>query len=238
MATDKPRFTITVDPETLDRINAYKEAEKLSTQSKAILALVRLGLARLEDGDVLSSVTGDAARAAEDYGRLDRYGRAAVRAVLDAERQRLEEQEALAALDPDRDRKVINLYVEPSAAGIAAPVAGTDYEPYELREDDPVGAAYAVRIQGDSMEPWFPDGSVAFVNHDALRDGDIGIFCVDGGTVCKQYHYDPVLGMTYLFSLNRKREDADVILTRSSGQTLVCQGRVMTTRRFRLPGDE
>ena len=238
MATDKPRFTISVDGETLEKVNAYKEAAGLATQSKAILSLVKLGLARLEDGDTLSSARGEAARAAQDFGKLDRFGREAVRGLLDAELLRLEEQEALLALEPEREPPVINLYVEPSAAGIAAPVAGTDYEPYQLRPGDPMGAAYAVRIQGDSMEPWFPDGSIAFVNHDALRDGDVGIFCVDGGTVCKQYHYDPVLGMTYLFSLNRKRDDADVVLTRSSGQTLVCQGRVMTRQHFRLPGDE
>ena len=214
MATDKPRFTITVDPETLERVNDYKEAEGLATQSKAILRLVKLGLARLADGDRLSNVQGEAARAAQDYDRLDRYGRAAVRGVLDAELERMAAMEELLNEDPDREPKVINLYVEPSAAGIAAPVAGTDYEPYQLRPDDPPGAAYAVRIQGNSMEPYFPNGSVVFVNHDALRDGDVGIFCVDGGTVCKQYHYDPVLGMTYLFSLNRRRDDADVVLTR------------------------
>lgn len=225
MATAKPRYTITVDDEMLAGINAYREAGGHATQSKAITALIQLGLESLSSGSLTA-----------EYERLDSHGRAAVRGLLDEELRRMEELEALASLDPDREPKVINLYVEPSAAGIAAPVAGTDYEPYRLRPQDPQGAAYAVRIQGDSMEPYFPDGSVAFVNHDALRDGDIGIFCVDGGTVCKQYHYDPVLGITYLFSLNRERADADVVLTRSSGRTLVCQGRVITRQHFRLPG--
>ena len=117
---------------------------------------------------------------------------------------------------------------------IAAPVEGKDFEPYELGPDDPQGAAYAIRVQGDSMEPDFPDGSTVFVNHDAIVNGDIGVFCVDGGTVIKQYYRDP-FGMTYLFSLNRKRADADVPIYPSSSQTLVCQGRVITRHRYPIP---
>ena len=84
----------------------------------------------------------------------------------------------------------------------------------------------AVRIQGDSMEPYIHDGSVVYVNHDPLRAGDVGIFCVDGDMLCKQYYRDP-LGVVYLFSLNRHRADADVILPPSSGRSLTCFGRVM-----------
>ena len=115
-------------------------------------------------------------------------------------------------------------------------MTGQGCQPYELGPEDPPGASYAIRVQGDSMEPYFPDGSIAFVNHDQMRDGDIGIFCVDGATVIKQWHYDPVLGITYLFSLNRKRADADLILTAGSGRSLVWQGRVLTKRRFPVPG--
>lgn len=79
---------------------------------------------------------------------------------------------------------------------------------------------------GDSMEPFLRDGGVAYVNHDPLRSGDAGIFCVDGEMFCKQYYRDP-LGMVYLFSLNRKRADADILLPPESGRSLVCLGRVM-----------
>ena len=53
---------------------------------------------------------------------------------------------------------------------------------------------------------------MVYVNHDPLQSGDVGIFCVDGDMLCKQYYRDP-LGMVYLFSLNRARADADVVLT-------------------------
>ena len=82
------------------------------------------------------------------------------------------------------------------------------------------------------MSPWIPDGSVVYVNRDPLADGDVGIFCVDGAMVCKQYHKRG--GTVYLFSLNRSRADADVVLPESSGRSLVCLGRVML-RGFPLP---
>lgn len=182
------------------------------------------------------SVSDEAMRMARDYDKLDSWGRQAVRDLTDTELARMEDEARFmnsAAMEDEP--KVINLYAEPAAAGIAVPTMGVDFEPYTLKPDDPQGAAFAVRLQGDSMEPYFPDGSIVFVNHDAMVNGDIGIFCVDSGTVCKQYYRDP-LGMVYLFSLNRKRSDADVILGPSSNRTLICQGRVITKRRFPIPG--
>ena len=76
------------------------------------------------------------------------------------------------------------------------------------------------------MAPWIRDGSLAYVNRDPLKDGDVGIFCVDGDILCKQYHKDPA-GVVYLFSLNRARADADVVLTAGSGRSLACFGRVI-----------
>ena len=159
-----------------------------------------------------------------------------MRVVMDEELNRMEELANLAEMEPENDPKIINIFVNPSAAGPALGETWQDCEPYELKKDDPQGAEYAVRVQGDSMEPYFPDGSIAFVNHDQMRDGDIGIFCVDGATVIKQWHYDRMLGITYLFSLNRKRADADVVITRNSGRQCVWQGRVITQKRFDLPG--
>lgn len=131
---------------------------------------------------------------------------------------------------------MIPLFWSAPAAGIASPIFGEDYDHYELKPDDPQGAMFAVKVSGDSMAPHFPDGSITFCNKDPLADGDIGVFSIDGGGVIKQYYYDPMLKMTYLFSLNRKRSDADVLITSTSGQTLTCLGRVITRRRFPIPG--
>ncbi|MBQ8852637.1 MAG: S24 family peptidase, partial [Oscillibacter sp.] len=92
----------------------------------------------------------------------------------------------------------------------------------------------AVRIQGDSMTPFISDGEVVYVNHDPLGPGDVGIFWLDGDMLCKQYYKDPG-GVVYLFSLNRARADADVVLTPSSGRRLACFGRVMM-HALPLPG--
>ncbi len=182
------------------------------------------------------SIPNEAKKIAEDYLTLDYWGKRVVRSVIDEEKARCEDEARFLkeTAPPEEEPEVINLFLEPSAAGIPAPVAGRDFEPYEVQPEDPKGAAYAVRIQGDSMEPYFPDGSIVFVNHDILRDGEVGIFCVDGGTVCKQYHKDG--GIVYLFSLNRDRADADVVFFPDGNRTLVCQGRVMTRQRFPVPG--
>lgn len=179
----------------------------------------------------------EAMRLAKDYDGLDLWGKRAVRELTDTEMERMEaEKQFLVDSEMEPEPKIINLFDNPSAAGPALGETGQGCQPYELRPEDPQGASYAIRVQGNSMEPDFKDGSIAFVNHDEMRDGDIGIFCVDGATVIKQWHYDPVLGITYLFSLNRERADADVVLTRNSGASCVWQGRVMTRRRYDLPG--
>lgn len=49
MATDKPRFTITLDEDTLEQVIDYKDQNKLSTQSKAIQKLIKMGIERTNE---------------------------------------------------------------------------------------------------------------------------------------------------------------------------------------------
>ena len=44
MATDKPRFSITLDYDTMDEVMEYKKTNHFSTQSKAIQRLIEIGL--------------------------------------------------------------------------------------------------------------------------------------------------------------------------------------------------
>ena len=162
-------------------------------------------------------------RLLEKFRRLSLTGRQTVYALVDslgAWQEELEEERVAA------EPRVIPLYHSPAAAGYAAPVFGEDFEPLTVTGDVPPGAELAVRIQGDSMEPVIADGAVVYVNHDPLQNGDVGIFCVDGDMLCKQYYKDP-LGVVYLFSLNRRRADADVVFARGSGRSLTCFGRVI-----------
>ena len=145
-------------------------------------------------------------------------------------------QEEVEQSRPQHQSRVIPLYRSPAAAGYAAPVFGEDFDYIEVTDDVPHAAEFAVRIQGDSMAPYIADGSHVYVNRDPLKSGDVGIFCVDGDILCKQYYKDP-FGNVYLFSLNRARSDADVLLTPGSGRSLACFGRVII-HTLPLPGKE
>lgn len=186
--------------------------------------------------DKQKRLSDDAISLARLYDMLDNYGRDAVREVALVEKARCEDEERfLRETEPEPEERIIPDYTFGAAAGPLLGLAGQESVPYTLQPDDPQGAVYTVHVSGDSMEPYFPDGSRIFVNMDQVRDGDIGIFCVDGATVVKQYHYDSFMGITYLFSLNRKRAEADIVITPGSGRSLVCQGRVITKRHFPLP---
>ena len=168
----------------------------------------------------------------EQYRGLSPKGRETVRSVVDAlcaYRDEVEEAQV-------RQPRVIPLYRSPAAAGYAAPVFGADFESIPVTDDVPQAAEFAVRIQGDSMAPYIPDDSVVYVNRDPLKAGDVGIFWVDGDMFCKQYYKDPA-GVVYLFSLNRARADADVVLLPGGSRGLVCFGRVLM-HALPLPGKE
>ena len=110
---------------------------------------------------------------------------------------------------------------------------GDDYEDYEVSGDSK--ADFAVRIDGDSMEPYIKDGSVALCKRGAIiHDGDVGLFFVDGDMKCKQYCQDSE-GNVYLFSANRERSDADVHISATSGITLLCFGKVLLDKSIPLP---
>ena len=165
----------------------------------------------------------------EQYRSLSPLGRESVQTMVEALRACQQESAA-----PEQEPRVIPLYRTPAAAGYAAPVFGEDFDYLQVTDGVPQAAEFAVRIQGDSMVPYIPDGSVVYVNRDPLKAGDVGIFCVDGDIFCKQYYKDPA-GTVYLFSLNRARADADVVLTAGSGRTLACFGRVIL-HALPLPG--
>ena len=166
------------------------------------------------------------------YRGLSPMGRESVRSVVEALCSYRDELEV--AQPEQREPRVIPLYRTPAAAGYASPVFGEDFDYISVTDEVPQAAEFAVRISGDSMVPFIADGSVVYVNRDPLRAGDVGIFCVDGDMFCKQYYKDPA-GIVYLFSLNRRRADTDVILTPSGSRSLVCFGRVIM-HALPLPG--
>ena len=237
MPTEKPRVTITMSQEELKKIEDFRFNHKMKNQTQAILALVRAGFEELGiyPKKIAPSYSEEARHLGEIYDRLDRWGQRLVWNTAQHEFARTQDETRfMESVEEDKPKKVIPLFLSAPAAGLAAPIMGEDYDEYTMQENDPQGALFAVRVSGDSMEPYFQDGSIVFCNKDPMRGGDIGVFSVDGDSVIKQYYRDP-LGMVYLFSLNRARSDADVVITRDSGRSLVCLGRVITNRRFDLP---
>ena len=72
----------------------------------------------------------------------------------------LADMEAPPAAAPEEENiTYIREYLTPAAAGYASPAEGDDYIMVPVTDKVPEGADYAVRIDGDSMEPYIKDGS-------------------------------------------------------------------------------
>lgn len=49
MATDKPRYSITVDTKLLEQIEDFRYSNRIPTRAEATTELIRLGLERLKE---------------------------------------------------------------------------------------------------------------------------------------------------------------------------------------------
>ena len=82
--------------------------------------------------------------------------------------------------------KIIPLFDMAACAGdglfTEGTIPSTDYLTDNFEAD------YAVKISGRSMEPTISDGQIVLVKQvQQLENNDIGIFIVDGSTMCKRY---------------------------------------------------
>lgn len=124
----------------------------------------------------------------------------------------------------------IKHYIVPAAAGYASPIEGEDYENIVRPDDAPPAADFCIDISGDSMEPYIHDGQRIYVRRDSpLKEFEVGVFFVDGDVFCKQWCVD-YNGTLHLLSANPKRQDANISISRSSGRSCICFGKVL------LPG--
>lgn len=129
----------------------------------------------------------------------------------------------------------IKHYLIPAAAGYASPIEGDDYELIPRDASVPAGADFCISIQGDSMSPYIPDGSLVYVRRDSpLQEFDVGVFFVDGDVFCKQWCVD-YAGTLHLLSANPVRQDANISISKSSGRSCVCFGKVLLNRRLPRP---
>lgn len=116
--------------------------------------------------------------------------------------------------------------------------AGSPEAPGDLFMEDysttDTRAEFAIHVNGDSMEPWLPDGSVALGVKRKPTDGEVGAFYLDGGFLVKQVCQDSQDNI-YLFSLNRERSDADETIWHDSGRDLRVVGTILMEERIPLP---
>lgn len=68
MPTEKPRFSITIDQELLQKVDDYRHEKKLKSQTQAILDLVTKGMQSLASED---EQVADAIRKASESTQLD-----------------------------------------------------------------------------------------------------------------------------------------------------------------------
>ena len=110
MATDKPRFSISMDEATFKKVLEYKEERGIATQSKAIIKIMEMGLEDLEKSiksKKSSPYSDEAMKLAEDYDGLDGHGKRVVRLVADEEKARCEADRKAksAALQESREQE-------------------------------------------------------------------------------------------------------------------------------------
>lgn len=123
----------------------------------------------------------------------------------------------------DNQRKMVYLFEMAACAGDGF------YSEGPSRSDDEIispyeHADYAVRISGKSMEPTIEDNSIVFVQRmEQLRDGDIGIFVVDGSVMCKRFREDD--GQRWLQPDNSAEEYTPIMLIEET--VCYCQGKVL-----------
>ena len=235
MATDKPRFTITLSDALYDDVTRYKDSRNISTQSKAIQNLVAAAIKALaEEAEADKGPepqTSDETAIVQGYRALDRHGKNLVRLVIDAESDRIMEQEAAAA--PVIDLGTIRHYLYSPAAGPDG-LAEDEFEDIPRTEDMPRGADFCVTLSGDSMEPYLHDGQMIFVARDRqVNRLDVGVWYYQGGTYVKQL--DKRDDAIYLLSANPDREAANLRIPYESEHDLRCYGKVLGIKKLPRP---
>ena len=117
-------------------------------------------------------------------------------------------------------RRSIGLYDMPVSAGIGEFLAdSTRIEDISIPDDPRTAEAdYALRINGDSMEPKYRSGDIILIQTaDTVEEGELGVFILDGSGYFKKY------GGDHLISLNPKYAPIPL----KDFEDVACCGRVV-----------
>ena len=171
----------------------------------------------------------EAIELARKYEKLDAVSQKAVRQLADTELAR--------TLEPVQIRprlKELPMVDTSLAAGSGESYTGFWTEKITVPADSP--ADFAIKISGQSMEPYLPDDSIQLCTIRKPEDGEIGAFLIDGEYLCKQVCQD-YAGTLHLFSLNRDYKSFDRHIPRDvAADRVTCFGTVIM-QRVPLPKD-
>lgn len=160
---------------------------------------------------------------------LDEHGKKMVTFTIEQEAIRV--LELAASKQIEEAEKIIPLFGTSAAAGPGEPDTDNPWEDYASPAK--IGADFAVRISGDSMEPLLQDGEIALCEKRKPDIGEIAVIMVNGALLVKQYIKD-YYGNVYLRSLNRSRKECDYDIMSSGNDTVTCYGVVITSHKIPL----
>lgn len=179
---------------TLTKILSGATGEPKLSVALAIARAFDCPLGMLLDGEehFSDTVGEDERRVLTKYRRLDEGGRELVEMVMDKEISRLESSESVPVISEAEEIRMLTLplYMLPVSAGPGTALDDNNYhETVEVRATRvSIGADYALRVSGNSMEPKFEDGDILLVKRQTAVDvGDLGIFVADGEGYFKRY---------------------------------------------------
>lgn len=91
----------------------------------------------------------------------------------------------------------LRLYETPVSAGVGESLEEQEVKYIDVPACDTVNRAdYALRVNGDSMEPKFQNGDVVLIRStETIESGQIGVFVLDGCGYIKVYHNDRLLSL-------------------------------------------
>ena len=112
--------------------------------------------------------------------------------------------EPVSNIIPFRKKEIfMDIFGDAVSAGTGNFLTDAPKESYDVGDLAPDSADFGVRISGDSMEPEYHNGEIAWIQQrDSLCSGEIGIFYLNGEAYIKKL-YDEPDGLR-LISLNKK----------------------------------
>ena len=131
----------------------------------------------------------------DKYENLDAHGKDIVDTVLEKEYTR-----SVSIKETTEPEVVVNL---PYAYDLAASAGIGEYamdiahfKTVGLTKSPPRGADFLVRISGDSMEPKYSNGDKVYIKRqDAISEGEIGLFYLDGNVYIKKQGYNELISL-------------------------------------------